>query len=270
MLGEDSPDKLRSTVLYLLGVNCALRAGDEHYALRRPGGCTSSQLSFEENSLGVRCVVYKEDTVTKTNRGGLRDMKKERKVVWIKPNNDPTRCPVRLIEKYVKLLPVSGVKPNLYLHSLRKPKPSVWYKETPLGINKVRSVVKDMLKDVGLDGFFSNHSLRRTAATRLFQAGQNVKLIKEVTGHVSNAVEKYETTSDEQRMQISSILQGEEQCEIGLKTEQKLAMSQPMQIELNREKSESGTELQIGNVIQSAVQAIGDKKARITLHIDIL
>ena len=38
VLGEDTLDKLRSTVLYLLGVNCTLRAGDEHYALRRPGG----------------------------------------------------------------------------------------------------------------------------------------------------------------------------------------------------------------------------------------
>ena len=42
VLGEDTPDKLRSTVLYLLGVNCALRASDEHYALQRPGECISS------------------------------------------------------------------------------------------------------------------------------------------------------------------------------------------------------------------------------------
>ena len=82
------------------------------------------------------------------------------------------RCPVRLVEKYLRLLPTGGMKPNLYLHSLRKPKPHTWYGETPLGINKVRAVVKDMLRDAGLDGFFTNHSMRRTAATRLFQAGQ--------------------------------------------------------------------------------------------------
>ena len=81
ILGEQTPDQLRSTVLYLLGVNCALRAGDEHYGLRRQGGCTPSQLSFECNSLGVRCCVYCEDNVTKTNRGGIRDMRKERKIV---------------------------------------------------------------------------------------------------------------------------------------------------------------------------------------------
>ena len=175
ILGEDTPDKLRSTVLFIIGVNCALRAGDEHYALRRPGGCMESQLTFECNSLGIRCLVYREDNVTKTNRGGLRDMKKERKIVWIKPNKNVNRCPVRLVEKYINLLPKCGVKQNLYLHSLKKTKPMVWYCSTPLGINKVRQVVKDLLKDAGLDGYFTNHSLRRTAATRLFQAGAKCK-----------------------------------------------------------------------------------------------
>ena len=33
-LGEDASDKLRNTVLHLLGVNLGLRAGDEHYDLR--------------------------------------------------------------------------------------------------------------------------------------------------------------------------------------------------------------------------------------------
>ena len=33
LLGEDSPDKLRDTVLFLLGINLGLRAGDEHHQL---------------------------------------------------------------------------------------------------------------------------------------------------------------------------------------------------------------------------------------------
>ena len=107
------------------------------------------------------CPIYREDSVTKTNRGGLCDMKKECKVVWIKPNSNINRCPVRIIEKYIKLLPTTGVKPNLYLRSLKFTKPTVWYCETPLGINKVRSVVSEMLKDAGLDGYFTNHSPRR-------------------------------------------------------------------------------------------------------------
>ena len=165
ILGEDTPDKLRNTVLYLLGVNCALRAGDEHYNLRRPGGCTMSQLSFERNEIGVKCLVYREETVTKTNKGGLRDMKKERKIVWVKPNNVWVRDPVRLVQKYTSLLPEGGSKPNLYLQSLKKPRPFCWYQASPVGINSLRKVVKTLLKDAGLDGYFTNHSLRRTCAT---------------------------------------------------------------------------------------------------------
>ena len=189
-------------MLYLLGVNCALRAGDEHYNLHRPGWCTTSQLSFETNSMNVKCLVYREDTVTKTNKGGLKDMKRERKIVWITPSKNVNRCPVRLVGKYLSLLPPNCVKPNLYPHSMKRPKPHVWYTTNPLGINKVRGVVAEMLQAAGLDGFFTNHSLCRTAATRLLQAGMNVKLIKEVTGHISNAVEKYEITSDVQRMKL--------------------------------------------------------------------
>ena len=272
ILGEDSPDKLRGTVLYLLGVNCALRAGDEHYALRRPGGCTSSQLSFEENSLGVKCLVYREDTVTKTNRGGLRDMKKERKIVWIKPNRNVNRCPVRIVQKYISLIPKSGTKSNLYVHSLKHPKPSLWYTTKPLGVNKVRSVVKDMLKNAGLDGFFTNHSLRRTAATRLFQSGQNVKLIKEVTGHISDAVEKYETTSDAQRMRISSIIQGEECVEEQVNiTDNVCKKSDVPDLVVNvNESHEKSDKMNMCSVLKEAIKAVGNRKARLTLHVDLI
>ena len=208
ILGEDHPDKLSNTVLHLLGVNCVLCAGDEHYGLRRSGGETTSQLSFEENSMNVKCLVYRKDSVTKTDLGGVRDMKKERKIMWIKPSRNLCCCPVRLVGKYLSLLPKTGSKPNLYLHSLRKTEPNCWYSTNPLGKNKVKNCVSQMLKDAGLDGFFTNHSLRRTAATPLFRAGANVKLIKEVTGHVSDVVEKYQITSDQQRMQLSSIIQG--------------------------------------------------------------
>ena len=119
----------------------------------------------------------------------------------------------------MKLLSTTGVKPNFYLRSLRFTKPTLWYCETPLGINKVCSVVSDMLKHADLDGFFTNHSLRRTVATCLFRAGKNVKLIEEITGHVSNAVEKYEITSDQQCMELSSIIQGEQVSETNHQSE---------------------------------------------------
>jgi hypothetical protein len=55
-------------------------------------------------------------------------------------------------------------------------------------------------------GFFSNHSLRATCATRLFQAGVDEQLISKHTGHRSVAVRSYKRPSDEQERQLSSIL----------------------------------------------------------------
>ena len=65
VLGEDTGEKLRDTVLFLLGINLALHAGDEHYDLRRDCPEKNSQLSFErDHNSGKRCMVYREDTQT--------------------------------------------------------------------------------------------------------------------------------------------------------------------------------------------------------------
>ena len=76
ILGEDRPDKLHDTVHFLLGINLGLRAGDEHHALRRNSKDKPSQLNFERASNGQCCLVYHEDTITKTNDGGLGSLKK--------------------------------------------------------------------------------------------------------------------------------------------------------------------------------------------------
>ena len=92
ILGEDTPDKLRDTVLFLIGINIYLRAVDEHYHLRRDMPNQRSQFSFILNPRGVGCIVYQEDFITKTHDGGLKDMRRECKVVWIYPNKgSPSR-----------------------------------------------------------------------------------------------------------------------------------------------------------------------------------
>ena len=127
ILGEESPDKLREMVLFLLGLNLGLRAIDEHYDLRRDSKQKPSQLSFERATNGKRCLVYREDSVTKTNDGGLSHVKKDRKIIWVFPSDNSTRCPVRIVDKYMSLLPPVGPKTkklNFYLRSLERPNPA--------------------------------------------------------------------------------------------------------------------------------------------------
>ena len=208
-LGEDTPEKMHNTVLFLLGINLALRAGDEHYDLRRDSPDRKSQISFERNTeSGKRCLVYREDTVTKTNDGELSNLKKERKVVWVFPSTAINWCPVRLVDKYISLCPEktkTGKKEKFYLRPLEKVNPAQWFGEQPVGNDTLSKMVRKLLKNCNLDGYFTNHSLRRTSATHLFQAGVDKKIVKEITGHVSDALDKYQITSKAQKENVSLI-----------------------------------------------------------------
>ena len=207
ILGENYPDTLRNTVLFLLGINCYLRAVDEHYHLRRSMPNKPSQISIESDSNGVKCVVYREDTVTKTHDGGLKDMKAERKVVWVYSNNtNVIRCPVRLVQKYLSLCPRYIKKENFYLQLRQRTTPTTWYAEQVVGQQTLSKVVKKMMESAEISGYFTNHSARRTGGTQLFRAGVERKLVKEATGHRSDAVDKYQITSEEQRAILSDII----------------------------------------------------------------
>ena len=75
MLGEKNPDQLHNTLLFMIGLNIGLRAGEEHYELRRELPGKASQLQFKCNDKGVRYLIYEEDTSTKTNDGGIKSMR---------------------------------------------------------------------------------------------------------------------------------------------------------------------------------------------------
>ena len=61
-------------------------------------------------------------------------------------------------------------------------------------------------KKAGFVGFFSNHSLRATAATRLFNANVEEQLVKLKTGHTSDAVQSYKPVSDVKLREMSDIV----------------------------------------------------------------
>ena len=142
-------------------------------------------------------------------------MRRDRKTVWVYPNDqNPARCTVRLVDKYVGLCPGDYYeKSNFYLQLRQKPNPAVWYARQVMGENAIGKVISKLMSDAGYEGFFSGHSLRRTGGSRLFQAGVQRKLVKECTGHSSDTVDAYQITSDNQRATISTILQNKPKSE---------------------------------------------------------
>ena len=53
----------------------------------------------------------------------------------------------------------------------------------PAGRNYLRSLVKEVSKEAGIEGEKSNHSLTVTGATRMWEANVPEKLIQQRTGH---------------------------------------------------------------------------------------
>ncbi len=197
ILGEERPVQLRETVLYLLGLGFALRGGEEHRRLRAPG--FDSQLSFHKHAVsGKRYLFYQEDTKSKTNQGGIKGRKFAGQTAKIFESDNVDRCAVRLFEKYVGLLLRESKTNALYKKEIceRHQSPKQWYIDKPIGINGLRNIIKNMCAKVGLTGRFMNHSLRVSAATRLYQCGHDEQMIKLFTGHKSDSVHYYKRPNE--------------------------------------------------------------------------
>ena len=203
ILGDHSPQALLNSVFFFNGVCFALRSGDEHRRLR----FKECQIQVVEKPGERAYLLYTEDS-SKNNQGGLKGRKlKTKEVVHHENTSTPSRCPVRLFRLYNSLCPKDRPENAFYLQPLKKPKQDCWFATKPLGHNPLDNMVKEMCKAAGITGYKTNHSLRATTATRLFQAGVDEQLIMERTGHRSlDGVRSYKRTSQEQRQALSDIV----------------------------------------------------------------
>ena len=204
VLGSSSPDTLVKTLIYLFGLNFALRAAQDHRNLR---WSPNPQIELLTDSCGIKFLRYTED-VSKANRGGLKHRKVKGKVVDAYSHPNKARCIVSLYEMYVSHIPSSRPDYAFYLRPLNKPLGNIWYSSQPLGKHKISETVKILCQDAGIPGYRTNHSLRATSATRLFEHDIDEQRICEITGHRSLAVREYKRTSEHMKKCVSSIIQG--------------------------------------------------------------
>ena len=70
--------------------------------------------------------------------------------------------------------------------------------------------MKCFANEAGLQGKFTNHSLRTTGVTCLFDNEIPEKVIKEVSGHRSNAVQLYDRTGEAMKCKVSATMSASE------------------------------------------------------------
>lgn len=201
VLGDSNPKQLLDTIIFCNGLYFALRSGQEHRQLR----FAQCQIQLVEKEHERPYLKYTED-ISKNRPGGLKGRKLKLKEVCHYANLENTkRCFVRLFKKYVSLCPPSAKA--FYVQPLSKPSETCWYSSNPVGHHTITKTMRRICESVGIEGFITNHSLRATAATRLYEAGVSEQLIMEHTGHRSlEGVRSYKRSTTGQKQSVSDIL----------------------------------------------------------------
>ena len=153
--------------MYNCGLYFALRSGKEHRQLRN--SACQIRMVRGESLLAVHrgCL-----------QGGLNGRKVKLKVVLHHTNTEsPDRCFARLFQLYRQRCPPDAPPSTVskcsvsafYLKPLQKPTPTGWYLSLPLGDTTLGKTIGQICKSAGIAGYKTNHSLRATSATRLYQ-----------------------------------------------------------------------------------------------------
>ena len=135
------------------------------------------------------------------------------------------------------------------------------------------------MEDAKIEGFFTNHSLRRSGGTHLFNAGIDRKLVKEAMGHTSDAVDAYQITSEKQREIMSKVISedpsiGAEQHNFKKKEENevKITESNVKCLVIKNQKSAGDISVTAANVtdlIEKIMKSTKKGKTVIKLEIEI-
>ena len=182
-LGMNSPKQLLYTIVYLFGLHFGLRARKEHRQLRA-GKYSQLKIIIDPIS-GANILRYTEDC-EKTRNGGLHDRNISPKIIDVF-ETETERNIVKIYKKYMSVRPDGKNTQNFYLQPLQERKGNIWFKDQAMGENTLGDVIKTLFANANVEGHFTNHSLRRSKVTRLFQAGFEKESIKNQTGHKSDA-----------------------------------------------------------------------------------
>ena len=179
VLDTSTPRSLFNTGFFYNGKNFYLRGGEEHRQLH---------LSQLKRFSDPDHYVYYENC-SKNRAGTFRQKHKVVPVYCTCVEISKERCHVHLLDLYLQKLPNAALELDTFYMRPLCAAPSdpqrLWFANCPVGRNILASMVKDMCAEVGITGRKTNHSLRATGATELFQAHVPERLIQQRTGHHS-------------------------------------------------------------------------------------
>jgi hypothetical protein len=113
---------------------------------------------------------------------------------------------VYLLDLYLSKLPEFAFKEHVFYCRPKVRPAEKWYESSPVGKNKLGSIIAEMCREADICRR-TNHSLRSTGATSLFQNNIPESVILKTTGHRSEkALRVYEKVSMEQTEVVSKVM----------------------------------------------------------------
>ena len=201
VLGDKTAKSLMNTVYFYNGKLFGLRAS-EHRLLR-----------LRDLDIGAEYIIYRENA-SKTFHGGIADLKKKARSVkhLCHPagKEHTKRCLVQIYTRYIEC--VKGLRASDGAFYLQPRLDKYAFKNSPVGIHSLAKIVPELCAAINVPRKTS-HCLRVTCVTKLFNANVDEKLIRDRSGHTSNALFVYEKASEKQQQLVSNILAPKEESE---------------------------------------------------------
>ena len=120
------------------------------------------------------------------------------------------RCPVNLFKLYLSRRPVHLQNTGPFYLSIktnRRPNDELWFKDQPMGVNKINQMMKMIITGTSLENSeknFTNHSTQKTVVSKLKKANVERSNIAKVTGHRNiQSLDDYDEANTDEQRQLS-------------------------------------------------------------------
>ena len=177
----DNARSLQHTIFFSIGKRFCIRGEEEMWKL----GPSQFKRSFNPD-----CITYMYvEHGFKNYSGRASDLRFENKEEPCPPIPSlNSRCLVFFMDLYLGKLPLYGFEKDILFLWPKQKAPSdtgeAWYEKVAIGKNTLSAMVKDMCQKAGVRGK-TNHSMRASGATAMFQKNIPEHVIQNVTRHQS-------------------------------------------------------------------------------------
>ena len=199
---SSDPKKLQEYVWFTLCLQFGRRGREGWRAMQK------DYFVADTDSDGKRFVGTLSTESTKNIQGGNKQSDQDYSDTRMYELSGSRLCPVQAYEMYIsKLHPDNQAlfakpKNNFSLDS------SIWYTREVLGKNTINDMMKNISKKAGCGKIYTNHCVRATTVTSLYQAGVDAQTICSITKHKSeNTLKHYiDSRTDQQKQHASRVL----------------------------------------------------------------